>query len=99
MNVAVEVGRGVRVGEAVQVAGGVRVGVFVHIMGVRVTVGVADKAARNACMRAVCVAAVEIAVAFLVAVEEAITVRDAVGVEDTADVACTDVAETGGSGV
>jgi hypothetical protein len=48
----------------------VRVGVRVQIMGVRVDVGVADNAAMNACLCAVCVTAVARRRISMVAVED-----------------------------
>lgn len=57
------VGRGVGVSDGVQVGGGGLVGVRVHVgMGVRVAVGVADSAAINVLLRAVCVAKVALIV-------------------------------------
>jgi hypothetical protein len=58
VKVDVAEGRSVRVGEGVHVGRGVLVEVRVQTMGVRVKVGVADKAAMNNCMRAVLAAAV-----------------------------------------
>jgi hypothetical protein len=99
VDVLVEVGRGVRVGEAVHVGGGVRVGVLVQMIGVRVIVGVADNAARNASIRAVAVAAVDTAVGFFVAVRTTRNVGDAVGAGDVDSFCVVAVAETGGSEV
>lgn len=68
VGVAVLVGRGVRVGEGVQVGRGVLVGVRVHTMGVRVDVGVAERAAMNSSMRFVSARDVEVALRFIVGV-------------------------------
>jgi hypothetical protein len=68
--VNVAVGRGVRVGDGVHVGRGVLVGVRVQTTGVRVKVGVADNAAMNACIRAVCAACVAIAARSMVDVGE-----------------------------
>ena len=70
VNVAVAVlgGRGVRVGEGVQVGRGVSVGVRVHTMGVRVDVGVADRAAMNSSIRLVSASDVEVALRLMVGV-------------------------------
>jgi hypothetical protein len=69
------------------------------MIGVRVIVGVADNAARNASIRAVAVAAVATAVGFFVEVKTTRNVGDAVGAEDVDSFCVVAVAETGGSGV
>ena len=70
VDVNVTVGRGVRVGEGVPVGRGVLVGVRVHMIGVRVKVGVADNAKIKDCRSAVCVAAVARTRRSVVAVED-----------------------------
>ena len=84
-------------GDGVHVGRGVRVGVRVHTIGVRLAVGVAESAARNACIRAVCTADVALRTSAIVAVEDGtVAVEGGVCVGTGGDVDVTATVATGG---